>query len=226
MSEMDKNVQENVVIGNFPLNYVALCGDVVDEPSFHHKTHDESIYRFFVSVPRLNKEVLDIIPVEISDRVVDLTKIKAGNRVGIEGQYRSFNQPNENGKVSLKLFVFVKDVTFMNEEDLNQNDYVNYVRLVGHLCKKPVYRKTPSGREISDVILAVNRIYGRSDYIPCIAWGRNSRYASNLNVGDRIVVEGRLQSRKYRKKLETGIEEHTVYEVSTYKVVKVENEEV
>lgn len=227
MSDIDKNVKEDVVVGNFPLNYVALCGDVVDNPVFHHKTHDESIYRFFVSVPRLNKEVTDIIPIEISDRVIDLTKIVKGNKIGIEGQYRSFNQPNENGKVSLKLFVFVKDVTFMQVEGFSQNDYANYVRLVGFLCKKPVYRRTPSGREISDVILAVNRIYGRSDYIPCITWGRNARYvSSNLNVGDRIEVEGRLQSRKYYKKLETGIEEHTVYEVSTYKVVKVENEGV
>lgn len=206
--------------GNLPLNYVILCGDVLEEPKFHHKTHDENIYRFVISIPRLNKSVSDVLPIEISDRVVDLSRIRLGDRIGVEGQYRSFNQVNsKSGKINLKLFVFVKDVTFF---DNNDGEYTNYIRLVGHICKKPVYRKTPSGREISDIILAVNRVYGRSDYIPCIAWGRNARYTSNLLVGDKILIDGRVQSRKYVKKVNDGIEEHIVYEVSTFKVEKAD----
>jgi single-stranded DNA-binding protein len=164
-------------------------------------------------VERSNKEVVDILPIEIPERVTDISSIKKGCKVSVSGQFRSFNKVDKDGeKVHLELSVFVKDISLVDD-----SEYVptNTIHLLGHICKKPQFRKTPSKREISDIILAVNRIYGRSDYIPCIAWSRNARYASRFEVGQAISIDGRIQSRNYHKKHKDGTESvHTVYEVS------------
>lgn len=209
-------------------NIAELEGYVDTEPTFHHKTHDENIYSFILRVPRLNKEVSDYIPIEISERAADINLIKVGSVVRVNGQFRSFNKMNhESGKVSLSLSVFVRDILIYTEDTTYK--FINNIHLDGHICKEPVFRITPNGREIGDIILAVNRIYGRSDYIPCIAWSRNARYASSLRVGQRIIIDGRIQSRKYRKKddtVEEGFIERTVYEVSINSLVKKDEEEV
>lgn len=201
-------------------NTVELIGFVETKPLFHHKTHDESIYSFTLKVPRLNKKVIDYIPIEVSERATDINLIEVGSVVRVNGQFRSFNKMNhESGKVSLALSVFARDILYINDTDYK---FINNIHLDGHICKEPIFRITPNGREIGDIILAVNRIYGRSDYIPCIAWSRNARYASSLQVGQRIVIDGRIQSRKYRKKDDTaeeGFIERTVYEVSINSLV-------
>ena len=201
-------------------NYAELEGFVVSEPSIHHRVHDENIYSFFLRVPRLNKEVVDTLPIEVSERVLDISSIKLNDPLRIYGQFRSYNEPDyTTGKSHLKMFVFVRDIEPIQE--VGQN---NYSRLCGNVCKKPVFRITPTGREICDLLLAVNRIYGRSDYIPVITWSRDARYASGLEVGTPVTIEGRIQSRVYLKRVE-GKEEresHTVYEVSSYKIVRDE----
>lgn len=205
-------------------NTVELEGFVDTKPAFHHKTHDESIYSFTLRVPRLNKGVNDYIPIEVSERATDIQLIKIGSVVKVNGQFRSFNKMNhESGRVSLALSVFARDIIYIEGTDYK---FVNSIHLDGHICKDPIFRITPSGREIGDIILAVNRIYGRSDYIPCIAWSRNARFVSSLPVGQRIIVDGRIQSRNYRKKddnAEEGFVEKTVYEVSVNSLVAKES---
>ena len=198
-------------------NLVEVHGYVDSVPSLHHKTHDENIYEFTLKVPRLNPDTYDYLPIKISERVTRISGLKVGDKVKIEGQFRSFNKINkETNKTSLQLSIFVRNIS-----KIETVGNTNVITLVGHLCKEPVYRITPSGREISDMILAVNRVYGRSDYIPCIAWSRNARFASNLKVGDAIIIEGRVQSRDYHKKLsDNTLEKHTVYEVSVFKIAR------
>lgn len=199
-------------------NMVEVCGYVETAPVVHHRTHEENIYSFTLRVPRLNPETSDYLPIKLSERAANISSIKVGDIVRLEGQFRSFNKVNrETNKTSLELSIFVRNLT-----KVDKIEALNTIHLVGHLCKEPTYRTTPSGREISDVILAVNRVYGRSDYIPCIAWSRNARFVSGLMVGDAVIIEGRVQSRKYYKRVEgqESLEEHIVYEVSIFKIVK------
>lgn len=196
-------------------NSLKVEGFVDEEPEYHHETHGEKIYRFNIRIPRKNRDAFDLIPVEVSERAVDISDIKKGSLIRVCGQFRSFNKVNnDTNKVSLSLSIFARDVVCISKEDLDGR-YENLIHLKGNICKEPIFRVTPNGREIGDVILAVQRVYGRNDYIPCIAWSRNARYISGLEVGTGISLTGRIQSRNYYKFRGTDKEEfHTVYEVS------------
>ena len=209
---MDTNYLEN--------NYLTLVGKVTGEKKFSHEIYGERFYIFNLSIPRLSGNS-DIIPITISERLIKEDTLQEGNKLLIKGQFRSYNS-YENEKNRLILTVFAKDIMEVEEnEEEEENDIVrkdittNEVILVGYICKKPIYRQTPFGREIADLLLAVNRAYNKSDYIPCIAWGRNARFCQNLEVGTQVKVVGRVQSRTYEKKHEDGsVETRVAYEVS------------
>lgn len=206
-------------VTNKATNTAKIVGYVVSSPEIHHSTHGEDFYEFSVRVPRLNSSASDIIKVEISDRVFNVNKIQVDSIVSVEGQFRSFNEHNtDTGKISLRLFLFTKEIEVLDSAD----DFTNKITLHGFICKEVVHRKTPGGREISDVILSVNRLYNKSDYIPCVVWGRNARYVSKMGVGTEIEFSGRIQSRVYTKKFEDGSTlEREVYEVSVSDVTKI-----
>ncbi len=196
-------------------NKVNVIGTVVSGFTFSHSVFGEGFYMVDLSVSRLSEQA-DVIPLMISDRLIDVTRDYTGMTMGAVGQFRSYNR-HEGTRNRLVLSVFVREVTFMDEF----TDYTrtNQIFLDGYICKEPVYRKTPLGREIADLLVAVNRPYGKSDYIPCIAWGRNARYASGLDVGTRIMIWGRVQSREYTKRLnDVECEKRVAYEVSVSKL--------
>lgn len=194
-------------------NYVSLSGVIADECEFSHEVYGEGFYIFKLEVKRLSDNY-DILPVTVSDRLIDINSIKIGMNVNVVGQLRSYNHYSSK-KNKLVLTAFARSISF--DEDLNNNP--NEIFLNGFICKKPVYRTTPFGREISDMLVAVNRNYGKSDYIPCIAWGRNAKFAGSLEVGSNVQLWGRIQSRTYLKKLENDeTEERTAYEVSLSKI--------
>jgi len=224
---LDTNYLEN--------NYLTLVGKVASEKKFSHEIYGERFYSFDLCIPRLSGSA-DIIPVTASERLFTDEMLQDGTKLLIKGQFRSYNS-YENEKNKLILTVFAKDIEKLEEEEEVENeevaenveltpeearekafrkDYItNEVVLVGYICKKPVYRQTPFGREIADILLAVNRAYNKSDYIPSIAWGRNARFCQNLEVGTEVKVVGRVQSRNYEKKLEDGtILKKVAYEVS------------
>ena len=195
----------------FDNNTVEVAGEVVTEPIYSHEAFGEQFYIFNISVKRLSG-MLDTIPVTISERAINISEIRVGKRFKIYGQFRSFNKHMEHER-RLILSVFARDIMELDDNQLDVNE--NYIYLDGYICKEPIYRKTPRGREIADMLIAVNRSYGKSDYIPCIAWGRNARYASGLDVGTHIKVCGRIQSREYTKRIsETESEQRMAYEVS------------
>lgn len=201
-------------------NIITLIGTIVSDKQFSHEVYGEGFYTFDLEVPRLS-ENSDIIPVTASERILG-EDFKVGQKVIIDGQFRSYNN-YENEKNKLVLTVFVKDMKIVEEIDEEQNP--NEIILDGFICKKPIYRTTPFGREIADILLAVNRAYNKSDYIPCIAWGRNARFCQNMSVGEKIKIWGRIQSRLYEKKFEDGTSEtRRAYEVSISKL-EVEKDE-
>ena len=198
-------------------NHITLVGKITDEKKFSHEIYGEKFYTFDLSVPRLSGNA-DIIPVTISERLFREEDLIVDKKVKITGQFRSYNS-YENEKNRLILTVFAKDIEFLpnqEEEIVASKDLVsNEVVLTGYICKTPIYRQTPFGREIADILLAVNRAYNKSDYIPCITWGRNARYCSKMPVGTEVKVIGRVQSRAYEKKHEDGtVEQKVAYEVS------------
>lgn len=192
-------------------NKVTIIGEIVSGFTFSHEIFGEGFYMMDVRCKRLS-ENFDTIPVMVSERLMDVTADFFGQLVAVSGQFRSYNN-YEGTKRRLELSVFAREVEVMEEiGDLKES---NQIFLDGYICKEPVYRKTPLGREIADVLLAVNRPYGKSDYIPCVFWGRNARYASNYNVSEHIFVWGRIQSREYMKRIgEDNFETRTAYEVS------------
>lgn len=195
----------------FENNTVEVAGEVVTEPIYSHEAFGEKFYIFSISTKRLSG-MLDTIPVTISERAINISEIRVGKRFKIYGQFRSFNKHMEN-EHRLILSVFARDIMELDDNQLDVNE--NYIFLDGYLCKEPIYRKTPLEREIADLLVAVNRSYGKSDYMPCIAWGRNARYASGLDVGTHIKICGRIQSRKYTKRIsETESEQRIACEVS------------
>ena len=195
-------------------NIITLIGTIVSERTFSHEVYGEGFYSFNIDVPRLS-ENSDIIPVTVSERILT-DEFTIGQKVVIEGQFRSYNN-YENEKNKLVLTVFVKDIRLQTEETDMTNP--NEICLTGFICKKPIYRTTPFGREIADILLAVNRAYNKSDYIPCIAWGRNARFCQNIEVGEKVKLWGRIQSRAYEKKFEDGTSEmRRAYEVSVSKM--------
>ncbi len=196
-------------------NYLVLIGNIVSDKTFSHEIYGESFYLFNLEIPRLS-ENHDIIPITISERLIANFDLSIGRKVVIEGQFRSYNS-YENEKNKLVLTVFAKDIMeYKDEEQDEQKEKIsNEVVLTGYVCKKPIYRQTPFGREIADILLAVNRAYNKSDYIPCIAWGRNARFCENMEVGTEVKIIGRVQSRTYEKKFEDGrVEKRVAYEVS------------
>ena len=196
-------------------NRVSVIGEIVSGFTFSHEVFGEGFYMVDVLVRRLSNSD-DRIPLMVSERLIDVTQDYRGSFIMVSGQFRSYNR-HEEQKNRLVLSVFVREIEFIEEEP--DGAKTNYILLEGYICKKPVYRKTPLGREIADLLLAVNRPYGKSDYIPCICWGRNARYASNFEVGEHVQVLGRIQSREYVKKLsETETEVRTAYEVSVSKL--------
>ncbi|MBE7022942.1 MAG: single-stranded DNA-binding protein [Clostridia bacterium] len=190
-------------------NKVVIAGTVASEPEFSHEVYEEVFYTFMLNTPRLS-ETRDTVKVTISEKFLMGEGLAVGDMVVIQGQFRSYNNFTNVGN-RLILTVFVKDIEKTEDEEKS----LNSICLNGYICKKPVYRTTPFGREIADILLAVNRSYNKSDYIPCIAWGRNAKFAECLNVGDNVVVKGRIQSREYQKRLsDTEVESKTAFEVS------------
>lgn len=211
-------------------NHIVLVGKVTSDKRFSHEIYGEKFYVFDLSVPRLSG-ISDIIPVTISERLMVNGELPLNTKVTVEGQFRSYNSYGE-GRNRLVLTVFAKNVTLLedqeNEVEAKKDFISNEVTLIGYICKKPIYRQTPFGREISDILLAVNRAYNKSDYIPCIAWGRTARFCENMEVGTEVKIIGRVQSRQYEKKYEDGtIENKVAYEVSvgSLEVVNQDGEE-
>ena len=192
-------------------NYIMLVGKITSEKKFSHEIYGESFFNFDLEIPRLSG-ISDIIPITISERFIANFDLSLGKLVVIEGQFRSYNT-YEDSKSRLILTVFVKEIREKGEDE--EIKVPNEVQLVGHICRKPIYRKTPFGREIADILVAVNRAYNKSDYIPCITWGRNARFCENMQIGTELRLVGRVQSRPYEKKHEDGtVEQRTAYEVS------------
>lgn len=197
-------------------NTLTLTGKIVSEPIFSHEVFGEGFYETQMSVTRLSDQV-DILPITISERLLGEYDVKVGDVISVEGQFRSYNKL-EGDKSRLMLTVFVREIL----DNLTDTEYnnPNQIEITGYICKQPIYRTTPFKREICDVLLAVNRAYNKSDYIPCILWGRNARYIRNMPIGAKITVNGRVQSRNYQKITDTGeCVERTAYEVSVSKVM-------
>lgn len=203
---------------NYEKNNLARCsGKVSEEPKFSHLILGEGFYDMKLEVPRLSAES-DTIPVTVSERL--LNNVKVGDSVTIDGEFRSYNKL-VGGKSKLVLTLFAKELT----GDIDQENS-NTISLTGFLCKQPIYRTTPFGREICDCLIAVNRAYNKSDYIPCIAWGRNARFVNSLQVGEKVTLIGRIQSRNYTKKHEDGTDEiKTAYEISISSISLAENQD-
>ena len=203
-------------------NKIELCGVIASVPELNHKTYGENFYGFRLSCSRKSTEK-DMLPIIVSDRLVEIKDLQVGKKISVKGQVRTFNKHISDDKRKLLIMVFARDVREVEEESESAPEFNNNVKLSGYICKPPVYRVTPKGREIADVLIAVNRTYGKSDYIPCITWGRNARYTGNLDVGTRVDVEGRLQSREYTKKFDDGTEEiRTAYEISVSRIEESE----
>ena len=199
----------------FENNQVSIIGEIVSDFQYSHEVYGEGFYMMEVSVRRLS-DFVDYIPVMVSERIIDVEADYIGQLVYISGQFRSFNR-HEERKNRLVLSVFARELEIL-EPDCDE-DAGNQIFLDGYICKEAIYRKTPLGREIADLLVAVNRSYGKSDYIPCICWGRNARFAAGFEVGTHVQIWGRIQSRDYVKKLsETQVEQRTAYEVSVSKI--------
>ena len=203
-------------------NQVTISGEITSGFIFSHELYGEKFYIIDVKVPRLSVYD-DLIPVMVSDRLIDVKENYKGLNVMVQGQFRSYNR-HEEDKNRLVLSVFAREIEFVDETP--ESSKTNQIYLDGYICKEPIYRKTPLGREIADLLLAVNRPYGKSDYIPCICWGRNARFVGNLQVGARCGIWGRIQSREYIKNLPDGQDEkRMVYEVSVSKMEVLSDEE-
>ena len=202
-------------------NNVQIGGEIITLPEFSHEVFEEKFYKFEIKTKRLS-DYDDILPVIVSERLVNPEEINVGDMVVIQGQFRSYNLQTE-ARSKLVLSIFVKEIE--KTDDVNCLT-LNDATLIGYICKEPIYRKTPLGREIADVLIAVNRTYRKSDYIPCILWGRNAKYCDTLKIGDLVKLSGRIQSRNYEKKLPDGTSiKKTAYEISVSKFASVEKDE-
>ena len=207
---------------NDSMNNITLAGRVHSTPVYDHTLYGEAFFKMEIAASRLSG-VEDILPVTVSERLLGDSIIDIGTQVEIIGQIRSYNQRvGENNHLVITAFAREFNTVADGSEDIDNasnEDYIspnkNEVELCGHICKQVVYRQTPFSREIADILVAVNRRYGKSDYLPCIAWGRNARYARELSIGDTIQIKGRMQSRPYQKTLSDGtVEERMAYEIS------------
>lgn len=193
---------------NICINEARIAGRLCAPLEFSHTLYGENFYTTTLTVPRLSN-YQDRLPLTLSDRLMD-EPLSIGDYLQVQGQIRSYNKVLE-GANRLVLTIFAKSILQEAEQPENPND----IQLTGHICKQPIYRVTPFHREISDLLIAVNRAYNKSDYIPCIAWGRNARFARNLSVGTKLAITGRMQSREYEKQMEDGtVLTKTAYEVS------------
>ena len=200
-------------------NQAVVAGEIISDFEFSHEVFGEGFYFVKLRVNRLSHSS-DTIPLLVSERLIDVTHSHIGQYLEAHGQFRSYNK-HENNKNHLVLSLFVRELEFI---DSMENRKPNMIFLDGYICKEPVYRTTPLGREIADVLLAVNRAYGKSDYIPCICWGRNARYAGNLSVGSRIQLWGRIQSREYQKRVgENNVVSRVAYEISVNKMEYIDD---
>lgn len=205
-------------------NQVTISGEIISDFQYSHEIFGEKFYITDLSSMRISGQS-DTIPIVVSDRSVSVNENWKGQIVKISGEFRSYNK-HEDNKNRLILSVFAREFEIWTDDGERRPSDENEIFLDGYICKKPTYRETPLGREISDLLLAVNRPYGKSDYIPCICWGRNARYAGGMEVGSRIAVSGRIQSRQYNKKLLNGeTEERIAYEVSVSKLEVPADEE-
>ncbi len=194
-------------------NKAVLQGVIMTELKFSHKSYGESFYLFEVGIGR-KSGYRDEIKVVISERLIWDINLAMGMRVKVEGQIRTYNEESD-GRSRLNIVVFTRGIQIIAEDELDEN----YIYLEGFLCKAPIRRTSPLGRELCDIMLAVNRMYNKSDYIPCIAWGRNATYAGGLEVGTKLSIIGRIQSREYKKRDTDGnIINRIAYEVSILKI--------
>lgn len=202
-------------------NKVTLSGELVSNFEFSHEVYGEGLYTAMLESERLSG-TKDTISITVSERLVDVKVEWEGRFMRVNGQFRSYNK-HKDGRSHLELSVFAREFEDITDEQIEfEFRHDNEISLDGYICKKPTYRKTPLGREIANILLAANRSYGKSDYIPCIAWGRNAVYASGLEIGTRLQIEGRIQSREYEKKIsETESETRTAYEVSVSKLTVI-----
>lgn len=200
-------------------NQVNIIGEISSGFEFSHEVYGEGFYNFDVFVPRLSENE-DVIPITVSERLIDIHTNHIGEIVDVSGQFRSYNR-HLDGKNRLVLTVFARELILVGDEEIIKNP--NSIFLDGYICKPPLYRTTPFGREITDLLIAVNRPYNKSDYIPCICWGRNAKYASEFKVGQKMKVWGRIQSRGYQKRIgEEEFVKKVAYEVSISKIEKDE----
>ncbi len=196
-------------------NFISLQGKVDGDVEFSHRVLDEDFYKFMLNVSRLSG-VVDSLPVTVPERLLENVQLNDGDAIALTGQLRSYNKYQEN-RTRLILTAFAKSIETIDDENENPNN----VMLNGYVCKIPTYRKTPFGREITDVIIAVNRAFNRSDYIPTICWGKNAVLCRDLPVGANVLIKGRLQSREYTKKLGEEFEIRTAYEVSVGEIEEI-----
>ena len=196
-------------------NFISLQGKVDGDVEFSHRVLDEDFYKFMLNVSRLSG-VVDSLPVTVPERLLENVQLNDGDAIALTGQLRSYNKYQEN-RTRLILTALAKSIETIDDENENPNN----VMLNGYVCKIPTYRKTPFGREITDVIIAVNRAFNRSDYIPTICWGKNAVLCRDLPVGANVLIKGRLQSREYTKKLGEDFEIRTAYEVSVGEIEEI-----
>jgi len=205
-------------------NNIEIRGAIASDFTFSHEVYGEGFYNFMVSVTRLSESV-DLLPVTISERLIADMGLSQGDLVMVNGQVRSYNNyVQEERRNRLLITVFAREIERLDADSASLRS-PNNIYLDGFICKKPIFRETPFGREIADILLAVNRSYNKSDYIPCICWGRNARFASTLNISDNVRIGGRLQSRIYQKKYDDGsMVEKSAYEISISKIELVKDE--
>ena len=199
-------------------NMVTLVGRVIGDREFSHEMYGEGFYNYQLQISRLS-EAYDVLPLTISERLLYDFNLQESDLIKVEGQLRSYNKFTE-GSNRLILTIFARDIVRLESDEDIKNP--NQIFLEGFICKNPVYRETPFGREITDLLVAVNRSYNKSDYIPCIAWGRNAKFSAKLEVGDHVKSWGRIQSRRYQKKLQDGsVINRVAYEVSISKMERL-----
>lgn len=203
-------------------NNIEIIGEILKKLEFSHETHNEKFYSTVVSVKRLSGDT-DELELIISEKTTNLEDIEVGKKYNIKGEIRSYNYYiKEEERRKLIITVFVKEMSIVENIENEEEECKNELVIIGHICKKPIYRKTPFGREISDLLVAVNRVYGKSDYLPCIVWGRNAKFATQLEIGDKIKITGRMQSRSYTKEIGDKKTTKVAYEISAATLEKVE----
>ncbi len=205
-------------------NNIEIMGEILKKPEFSHETHNEKFYSTVISVKRLSGDT-DELELIISEKTINIEDVEVGKKYNIKGEIRSYNYYiKEEERRKLIITIFVKEMSIVENIE-NEEECKNELVIIGHICKKPIYRKTPFGREISDLLVAVNRVYGKSDYLPCIVWGRNAKFATQLEIGDKIKITGRMQSRSYNKEMGDKKITKVAYEISAASLEKVEEKE-